>query len=152
VKRATIAWAVLCAVISSAHAAESSQPASVLAAAETPAVARFAEIAQASHMRLLVYVERDDAKSNGGMVGFEVVGKLQGSNALVSPPQTVKAELIKGVVEELKTSGLSRISIVTEDGMVTVLRGPSPGPITGYTQRMRAEIDRVFPGHSKVAE
>jgi hypothetical protein len=118
----------------------------------TPAVTKIVDFAKPTGMKMLVYFELDDARPDGqAIITMTILAQPPGSTTLVSLDQTKVTEFIQGIASEASASGIGgwrRIVIVIENGEVTVDRDPRLGPIEGMSARLRAETDRVFPGHT----
>lgn len=147
------AFAVLACLVGSPLRAqiETAQSASASSRELTPAVAKLVDFAKAGGMRTLVYAELDDARNGPAILGMNIISQLRGPNALVSYDGEQATSFREAISDEAMASGAGgwrKILIVVDNDEVTVVRSPRPGPIEGFTARLRVEVDRVFPGHS----
>lgn len=117
----------------------------------TPAVAKIADFAKSSGMKMLLFFELDDARAGEPIEGIGILGQPPGSTALVMYRGNL-SEFMNPLASEAKASGWRWIRIVAHNDTVVVGRGPTLGPIEGFNARLRAEADRAFPGHTSLPE
>ncbi|HEY7807661.1 MAG TPA: hypothetical protein VIC34_10725 [Croceibacterium sp.] len=100
--------------------------------------------------KLLFYVEIDDRVKRGPEIGSGILAQFADSRKLVMFKGN-PAEILRLLVSEAEASGKDgwrQIAVVVDHGAITVARKASPGPITGFNERMHATAELVFPGHT----
>jgi hypothetical protein len=152
VRRGFILAAIISLAAPSAQAAtESAESDAQCAGERRPAETLIADLANANGMRTLVYSEHSDGPPDGqSVIGIGVIAQPPASTLLVMLNDEQTGEILQAIACEEGTGATDRwrVSFVADNGVVTVERGVSPGPIDGFNARLRAAANRTFPGHT----
>jgi hypothetical protein len=106
-------------------------------------------LAKRTGWKTLVYFEFDDAGPDSrGEVSITVLQLPPGMTGLVTHDPPERVEILQALIAEARAEGWRQIAIVVDNDAITVGRGPSPGSIRNINERVRAEADRAFPGHT----
>ncbi len=146
-------WLWLLALLAATPAwGQDAEPASVESSVvDTAAIAAAAEELNTQWgMKTVAYGEFDDQRADGrSSVGFTAIGLRTETNTLVRyPDEPTRAfmELFQSAAEA-SHDGWRTILIIVDQGHASVVTGQRIGPIEGYSARLHAEVDRVFPGY-----
>jgi hypothetical protein len=118
----------------------------------TPAVAKAIAISKSRGLKLLVCAEIDDQRAGGEPIfRIDMVGQFHGKTWLLAYSGPDLEEIAGAISDDEKAhskDGWRRIVIVVDQDVASVRHEPWPGPIETAQQRVVAEVDRTFPGHT----